>query len=87
MCVVEISLYKDTFIIHTVFCRAEMQVATTQDYATDSWFWTVFTGEILYVGLVPFVNYVSLGVATLEQACLLYNPLWPYPITYSNNFP
>ena len=24
-----------------------MQVATIQDYATDSWFWTVFTGEII----------------------------------------
>ena len=24
-----------------------MQVATTQDYATDSWFWTVFTSEII----------------------------------------
>ena len=23
-----------------------MQVATTQDYATDSWFWTVFTGAL-----------------------------------------
>ena len=45
-----------------------MQVATTQDYATDSWFWTVFTGEILHIGLVPFVNYVSFGVVTLEQA-------------------
>ena len=26
--------------------RAELQVATTQDYATDSWFWTVFTGAL-----------------------------------------
>eukprot|EP00731_Ephydatia_muelleri_P000259 Em0001g259a len=25
---------------------AEMQVATTQDYATDSWFWTVVTGAL-----------------------------------------
>ena len=25
---------------------AELQVATTQDYATDSWFWTVFTGAL-----------------------------------------
>ncbi|XP_064391461.1 uncharacterized protein LOC135339316 [Halichondria panicea] len=25
---------------------AEMQVATTQDYATNSWFWTVFTGAL-----------------------------------------
>ena len=23
-----------------------MQIATTQDYATDSWFWTVFTGAL-----------------------------------------
>ena len=27
---------------------AELQVATTQDYVTDSWFWTVFAGEISY---------------------------------------
>ena len=26
-----------------------MQVAITQDYATDSWFWTIFTGEIINV--------------------------------------
>lgn len=25
---------------------AEVQVATAQDYATDSWFWTVFTGSL-----------------------------------------
>lgn len=25
---------------------AEMQCASTQDYATDSWFWTVFTGGL-----------------------------------------
>ena len=25
---------------------AELQVATTQDYATDSWFWSVFTGSL-----------------------------------------
>jgi fatty acid desaturase len=29
-----------------VYPRAEMQVATTQDYATNSWFWTVFTGAL-----------------------------------------
>ena len=29
-----------------VFSRAEMQVATTQDYATRSWFWTMFTGAL-----------------------------------------
>ena len=26
--------------------RAEMQVATTQDYATDSWFWNMCTGAL-----------------------------------------
>jgi len=25
---------------------AEMQCASTQDYTTDSWFWTVFTGGL-----------------------------------------
>ena len=56
-----------------------MQMATTQDYATDSWLWTVFTGEILYVGLVPFVNYVSFGVATLEQALSSVQSFGPIP--------
>ena len=32
--------------LHTHTYRAEMQVATTQDYATNSWFWTVFTGAL-----------------------------------------
>jgi len=27
------------------YSRAEMQIETTQDYATDSWFLNVFTGE------------------------------------------
>ena len=58
-----------------------MQMATTQDYATDSWLWTVFTGEILYVGLVPFVNYVSFGVATLEQALSSVQSFGTDPIT------
>lgn len=39
-------------IIESFYCslsylyRAELQIATTQDYATDSWFWTVFTGAL-----------------------------------------
>ena len=28
------------------FPRAEFQVSTTKDFATDSWFWTVFTGVL-----------------------------------------
>ena len=32
--------------LHFLSFRAELQVATTQDYATDSWFWTVFTGAL-----------------------------------------
>ena len=30
----------------TLLCRAEFQCATTKDFATDSWFWTVFTGVL-----------------------------------------
>ena len=30
-------------------CRAEMQIATTQDYATDSWFWNMMTGVCVHV--------------------------------------
>ena len=26
--------------------RAELQVESTLDYATDSWFWNVFTGDV-----------------------------------------
>ena len=26
--------------------RAELQVAATQDYCTDSWFWTLLTGAL-----------------------------------------
>ncbi len=34
--------------MHFVFnvYRAELQVASTQDYCTDSWFWTLFTGAL-----------------------------------------
>ena len=34
------------FYMMLSYNRAEMQVATTQDYATDSWFWNVFTGAL-----------------------------------------
>ena len=52
---------------HDLYFRAEMQVATTQDYATGSWFWTVFTGKIINVSTIlieligvrnSFINYV-----------------------------
>ena len=36
-----------------------MQVATTQDYATDSWFWTVFTGKIIDV-LTIFIELMEM---------------------------
>ncbi len=39
-------LYSYNCISAALTCRAEMQVATTQDYATNSWFWTVFTGAL-----------------------------------------
>lgn len=43
-----------------IICRAEMQISTTQDFATNSWFWTVFTGGLnhqtihhLFPGVIP----------------------------------
>jgi fatty acid desaturase len=53
---------------------AEMQVATTQDYATDSWFWTVFTGALNHQTahhLFPGVNQGHYPIITsiLQQTC------------------
>ena len=41
-----ITLWSNCIIIIIFSYRAELQVATTHDYATDSWFWTVFTGAL-----------------------------------------
>ena len=35
-----------SFVFTSKFYRAELQVARTMDFATDSWFWTVFTGKL-----------------------------------------
>ena len=46
------------------FCfRAELQIETTQDYATDNWFLNVFTGsfseQVMPTGLFTFVFITS----------------------------
>ena len=41
------SMHADFFLTMLTLetsCRAELQIQTTQDYATDSWFFNVFTG-------------------------------------------
>lgn len=54
--------------------RAEMQVATTQDYATDSWFWTVFTGALnhqtahhLFPGIIQ--SHLTKVTPIVKQTC------------------
>ena len=62
--------------------RAEMQVATTQDYATDSWFWTVFTGALnhqtthhLFPGVLQshYKKITPIVKKTCEEFGLKYN--------------
>ncbi len=37
-----------------------MQIVTTVDYATDSWFWSVFTGDNLFLSsLLPLHSFPS----------------------------
>eukprot|EP00731_Ephydatia_muelleri_P003875 Em0002g51a len=61
---------------------AEMQVATTQDYATDSWFWTVFTGALnhqtthhLFPGVLQshYKKITPIVKKTCEEFGLKYN--------------
>ena len=54
--------------------RAEMQVETTQDYSTDSWFWTVFSGTLnnhvahhLFPGVIQ--SYYPLITPIVKQTC------------------
>ena len=54
--------------------RAEMQVESTQDYSTDSWFWTVFTGTLnhhvahhLFPGVIQ--SYCPLITPIVKQTC------------------
>ena len=56
---------KVKLLAHVIPYRAEMQVATTQDYATDSWFWTVFTGEIINVSTILMKLIQELGIKLL----------------------
>ena len=57
-----------------LFVRAELQVATTQDYATNSWFWTVFTGALnhqtahhLFPGIIQS-HYIKI-TPIVKQTC------------------
>ena len=54
--------------------RAELQIATTQDYATRSWFWTVFTGALnhqtthhLFPGIIQ--SHYTRITPIVEQTC------------------
>ena len=51
-----------------------MQVATTKDFATDSWFWTVFTGALnhqtahhLFPGIIQ--SHYPKITPIVKQAC------------------
>ncbi len=51
-----------------------MQIATTQDYATNSWFWSMFTGALnhqtahhLFPGIIQS-HYIRI-TPIVEQAC------------------
>ena len=57
-----------------VFCfRAELQIETTQDYATDSWFLNVFTGSFseqeIPTGLFKFVFITSSSSKIISLFC------------------
>ena len=63
-------------------CRAELQVATTLDYATDSWFWTVFTGALnhqvahhLFPGVIQshYMKITPIVKKTCEEFGLTYH--------------
>ena len=62
--------------------RAELQIATTQDYATDSWFWTVFTGALnhqtthhLFPGVIQshYMKITPIVKQTCEEFGLKYH--------------
>ena len=51
-----------------VFCfRAELQIETTQDYATDSWFFNVFTGLFSLRTNSPFGVFARIHVTTVHE--------------------
>ena len=71
--------------------RAELQVATTQDYATDSWFWSVFTGALnhqvahhLFPGVIQS-HYVKL-TPIVRQTCLEFGVPYHYVGTTKEAF-
>ena len=51
-----------------VFCfRAELQIETTQDYATDSWFFNVFTGSFSLRTSSPFGVFARIHVTAARE--------------------
>ena len=51
-----------------VFCfRAELQIETTQDYTTDSWFFNVFTGSFSLRTSSPFGVFARIHVTTARE--------------------
>ncbi|EDO32278.1 predicted protein, partial [Nematostella vectensis] len=67
---------------------AEMQIQTTQDYATDSWFWNTFTGALnhqtthhLFPGISQF--YYPQITPIVRDACREFNIRYNYKPTFS----
>ena len=65
------------------FLRAELQIATTQDYATRSWFWTVFTGALnhqtthhLFPGIIQ--SHYPKITPIVEQTCKEFGITYHY---------
>lgn len=68
--------------------RAELQIATTQDYATRSWFWTVFTGALnhqtthhLFPGVIQ--SHYPKITPIVEEMCKEYGIKYHYVETTS----
>ena len=66
---------------------AELQVATTQDYATDSWFWSVFTGSLnhqtvhhLFPGVIQS-HYIKI-TPILRDTCKEFGITYHYVPTF-----
>ena len=66
---------------------AELQVATTQDYATDSWFWSVFTGSLnhqtvhhLFPGVIQS-HYIKI-TPILRKTCEEFGITYHYVPTF-----
>ena len=66
---------------------AELQVATTQDFATDSWFWSVFSGSInhqtmhhLFPGVIQ--SHYRHITPILKQTCKEFGVKYHYVQSY-----